>query len=398
MASTAKAGTGLPRPGCRDDPEVVLSKDAARLKKSYSPPAEPGVPDALRLAGPLSLDLADAVALGDAILADLDSEVYGIGWWSAYPSLDRKTRILVSDYLAACARAVPDNLVEARIERLELDHAVDDFRTYLERGIRPGKPLQMKAPRGAYDELAQRRAMTHLAGMLRAWGTVLDCLGGCIVGVAGLPTNLVLADMGTARKKLEKLSPGNPVLKRLQDELDQAETDAGPPGWREWLLGMRNTVVHRGRRIATWSGDVDRTGLVGFSLQLPVSPDLTEVDAITRAGGQIAATFTAPAADLLDRLGQSVGAYTSAVSRILTRLWQKRRDDPTLLAQDPSQWKQAEGIISPVPVFRGYPGIETPRTEITSLDLGLEVYQRLQAAGLTTPDVSELRPDPKVWS
>jgi hypothetical protein len=318
----------------------MLSKDVGRLKKTYSPPATSDTSDLLRLAEPLGLDLVAPVALGDEFLSDLDPERYGIGWWTGYPELNRKTRILLSDYLVACARAVPDNLVEARIERLELDHAVDDFRKYIERGISPGRPLQMKAPRGAYDELAQRRAMAHLAGMLRAWGTVLDCIGGCIVGVAGLPTDLVRADMGTARRSLERLSPGNAVLTQLQAELDQAETDAGPPGWRDWLLGMRNTVVHRGRRISTWSGDVDRTGLIGFSLQLPVSPELTEVDAVIRAGSQIAATFTAPAAELLDRLGQSVSAYTSAASRILIQLWRQRRENPDLLTQDARQWRQ----------------------------------------------------------
>ncbi|MBX7555326.1 hypothetical protein ABZX95_47645 [Streptomyces sp. NPDC004232] len=57
----------------------------------------------------------------------------------AYPDLDRQTRILLSDYLVACARAVADNLIEAQVERLELDHAVDDFRKWIERGIRPGR-------------------------------------------------------------------------------------------------------------------------------------------------------------------------------------------------------------------------------------------------------------------
>jgi hypothetical protein len=237
-----------------------------------------------------------------------------------------------------------------------------------------------------------------LAGMLRAWGTVLDCIGGCIVGVAGLPTDLVRADMGTARGTLERLSPDNAVLTQLQAELDRAETDAGPPGWRDWLLGMRNTVVHRGRRISTWSGDADRAGLAGFSLQLPIAPELTEVDAIIHAGGQVAATFTAPAAELLDRLGQSVGAYTSAASQILIQLWRQRRENPALLAQDARQWRRPTGIINPTAAFHGFPDMTTPRTDITSLDIGREVYRRLQAAALTVRDVSELRPDPRVWS
>jgi hypothetical protein len=50
----------------------------------------------LRLAGPLGLDLASAILLGYEIFEDLDVTVYGIGWWTAYPDLDRQTRILLS--------------------------------------------------------------------------------------------------------------------------------------------------------------------------------------------------------------------------------------------------------------------------------------------------------------
>jgi hypothetical protein len=34
----------------------------------------------LRVVGPLALNLAAAVALGDEIMADLDRAVHGIGW------------------------------------------------------------------------------------------------------------------------------------------------------------------------------------------------------------------------------------------------------------------------------------------------------------------------------
>jgi len=47
----------------------------------------------------------------------------------------------------------------------------------------------------------------HLAGVLRAWGSALACVGGCIVGVAGLPASLVRADLKTARL-LAKAEPG----------------------------------------------------------------------------------------------------------------------------------------------------------------------------------------------
>jgi hypothetical protein len=80
-------------------------------------------------------------------------------------------------------------------------------------------------------------------------------VGGCIVGVAGLPSNLIKADLGPALKSLDKQSSGNQILAQIQSDLEQTEANAGPAGWRDWLLGMRNTDVHRGRRTVTWSAN-----------------------------------------------------------------------------------------------------------------------------------------------
>jgi hypothetical protein len=349
----------------------MLNDDLSRLRRDYPRTVRPEEPDLLRLATPLHLELTNAAALGDEIIADLDTTVRGIGWWKAYPDIDQKTRILLSDYLTACARAIPDNLIEAQIERLELDHAVDDFRKWFERGVNPGRPLKVRPPRSPYEELGPRRAQTHLTGMLRAWGTALDCIGGCIVGVAGLPADLVRADMGKARSSLATESKKHPMLEQLRLDLERAEADAGPTGWREWLLGMRHTVVHRGRRTAVWAGDVDRAGLTGFSLQLPVSPELTEVDAVIRTGGQIASTFQAPAAEILGELSKTVGAYVDEATRLLAELWRARRTDPALLVQSPKQWKAPKGLINPVPVFRGF-----PPAHATAADTGDQLGRR----------------------
>ena len=153
--------------------------------------------------------------------------------------------------------------------------------------------VHRQPPRGPYEELGLRRVEAHTAGVLRAWGSALDCLGGCIVGVAGLPTDLVRADLGKARNCLYKQSKDNPVLNRLQADLAEAEAPirASPMGPADWLLGMRNTVVHRGRRTVTWTAIVGDTGISDFTLQLPVSPELTDVEAaVPQAGGWMAAS------------------------------------------------------------------------------------------------------------
>jgi hypothetical protein len=374
----------------------MLDEEVTRLSEPYEGEVKPEEPGLLRVAGPLGLNLATSVALGDEIVDDLDKAVHGIGWWKAYPDLDQQTRILLSDYLAACARAIPDNLVEAQVERLEHDHAAEDFRKWLSRGVTAGERSTVEPPRSPYEELATHRVQTHLAGVLRAWGSALDCVGGCIIGVVGLPSNLVKADLDTALKSLAKESPGNQVLTQLQADLQQAEAAAGPAGWRDWLLGMRNTYVHRGRRSVTWSGNLEGNEVVDFNLRLPIAPALTEIDGVIHAGGVMAATFTAPASGILDELTKTVDRYVDEACRVLAELWLKRRANPALLAQNPKQWKQPEGLIVP-PAFRGFPHLVPSPSLTTSFGVSTEGERRLRAAALRS-DVNDIKPDPGVWS
>jgi hypothetical protein len=374
----------------------MLDKDVARLSEPYPPTLQLDDPTLLRLAGPLGIDLGNSVALGDEIFGDLDVTTYGIGWWKAYPDLDRQTRILLSDYLVACARAIPDNLVEAGVELLELVHAVEDYRNWMSRGVNGDGRSTVEPPRSLYEELSNQRVRTHLTGALRAWGSALDCVGGCIIGVTGLPTDLVKADMRAAQESLAKHSPGSQPLERLRASLDGAEGAAGPAGWRDWLLGMRNTVVHRGRRTTTWSANLGPNEVLDFGLRLPIAPDRTEIDAIILSGGAIAATFQAPAADMLNELNKTVGTYVSDACAVLTDLWRTRRANPGLLAQHPRQWKQPAGLITP-PEFRGFPHLMPPASVITSYGVSPEDDRRMRSAALR-PDVGDVKPDPKIWS
>jgi hypothetical protein len=374
----------------------MLDKDATRLSKPYPPATPLDGPPLLRLADPLGLDLGKSVKLGDEIFGDLDVATYGIGWWKTYPDLDSQIRILLSDYLLTCARAIPDNLVEARIELLELDHAVEDFRKWMNRGVDSNNRSTVEPPISPYEELSNRRVRTHLAGALRAWGSALDCVAGCIIGVTGIPVDLVKADMHTAQESLRKHSPGNQLLEQLQTSLEKAETDAGPTGWRDWLLGMRNTVVHRGRRTVTWSGNLGAKEVLDFGLRLPIAPDRTEVDAIILSGGVIAATFEAPAADMLNELSKTVGTYINEACGLLTDLWSTRRADPRLLAQNPQQWKQPKGLIT-LPSFRGFPRLTPQASMITSYGVSPEEDRRMRAAALRI-DGNDIKPNPRIWS
>ncbi len=373
----------------------MLDKDVTQLSEPYLPTTPVDGPPLLRLTDPLGLNLEKSVQLGEEIFEDLDVITYGIGWWKTYSDLDTQTRIFLSDYLLTCARAIPDNLIEAKIELLELDHSVEDYRNWMNRGVDGNSRYTVAPPQSPYEELSNRRVRTHPAGALRAWGSALDCVAGCIIGVTGIPADLVKANMHKAQESLRKHSPRNQLLEQLHTSLEKAETDAGPAGWRDWLLGMRHTVVHRGRRTVTWSGNLGTKEVVDFDLRLPIAPDRTEVDAIILSGGVIAATFEAPAADMLNELSKTVGTYVNEACGLLKDLWSTRRADPGLLAQSPKQWKQPEGLIT-LPSFRGFPHLTPQASVIASYGVSPEEDRRMRAAALRI-DGNDIKPNPRIW-
>lgn len=367
-----------------------------RLKTRYGQ-ISPG-PNDSRLARALGLKMEQAVKLADEIVADLRDST-GIGWWKVYPDLGLQSRIFLSDHLVACARTISTNLLEAHAARLEFDHALDDFRAYLDRGITKGTATT-PPPRGPYDDLSYFRVSGNFVGILRALGSALDCLAACIVGVAALPTPMVTTDLLKALDVLARKHNNHPSRVQLLADIKQCEADAGPPGWSEWLLGMRNTDVHRGRRVVTYNIVFDARGDVeGFAMQLPRTPKLTEVEAWVDAGGYVAAYFEAPADELITNITNTVHSFIDGVAALLAALWDQRRKNPGLVSQPLEQWKSSAGLITTLGQFAGYPDGSTAfGGNVRGIAVSDEMRRRITAAGLTRKGPQDLHPSTGVWN
>jgi hypothetical protein len=372
--------------------------DMTRLRQEYQVPVEP-VPSDRRLNKELDLGIESIVDFGDLIIGDLDETKCGIGWWSAYSDLGRQDRILISDYLAECARDISTNIIEAYISRLDLLHAIDDFKEWMIRGIR-GTEVTIAPPRHAYEDLAYFRVANSLAGALRALASSLDCLGACVVGVAGLPIDIVKTSLSEAKEKLaaEGRRTPKPRLRELHSEMLRCENEAGPAGWLEWLMAMRHMLVHRGRRVSEYSIRQGDGGVVeGFFLRLPQSPELTDVQAWVYALGYVASGFEASAVELLDELAKTTSKYLDEVARLLIALWLERKADPALIVQPSRQWRQGGGLIKPGPTFNGY-DIGLASGAVREIGAANETHFRLRAAGITERTASDLRPSRAIWS
>jgi hypothetical protein len=372
----------------------VREEDLIRLRQPYQQPVEP-VPDDRRKDIEVGSGIEHVLDLADMVADDLNAKIGGIGWWASYSGLGRQERVFISDYLLAAARSVAQNVFESYVHRLEVAHALEDFRKWMEPGIISNATIP--PPRDLYDDLSYVRVEANLTGSLRAFASALDNIGACIVGVAGLPLPIVKTDLRQAKEKLQKRAASSARLRQLQADMNRAESAAGPTGWVPWLLAMRNMLVHRGRRIMTCSVIQGTSGQIeDFVLVLPRAPELTDIQGWVYAGGKINSTFEASADLFLERLSRSTCSYVEEAGKILLDLWQERKADPAFISQPSEQWREPSGLINPVPAFTGY-DLGLPPNELRGVGVADEVFNRMQAAHMIA-DVGDVRPDPAFWA
>ena len=238
--------------------------------------------------------------------------------------------------------------------------------------------------------LPQRMLTLHIGGVFRGLGSSLDCLAALIIGVLGIPLNLIRADFGKSRRWLSRNHKPNDPRDQVHDDfsaaLEAAIDAAGPQGWVEWIDGYRNMLVHRARRLETVvlqaeAHVVDAQGRpIPRATPIPVlmrEPSLSDVEALRRGGLYL----TEDGRNTLTAAIESVVFVARDVAARLLEVWRTRRTQPELLQQPASQWP---AIPQQQPDnFTGYePG--TVEFETDRIMTAPEWVKRLRAAALTS--------------
>ncbi len=302
------------------------------------------------------------------VLDDLDDEVFGVRWWVSHLGTTR--RVLISHHLVECVRSVEINLIEASLHLLEAAHYWEQESDFWADVIarRPDGRLEFQSRRRATpaDDLARRMATLHAVGFVRAVGSVLDCLGACIIGVLALPRNLLRADFRDAQNALTDATttvttPGGELQERFHRLLDAAINDAGPMGWLPWMLDLRNMAVHRGRRWHTWQllprperifrPDGQVIPRMMAVEQLPNDPGKSQVEAFV-AVDERPPMLTEHAELTLRGVRRSTIDLVTRAAGGLVDAWLTRRTAPGLLIQPAAQWPQ--GLSRVTSGFVGY--------------------------------------------
>jgi hypothetical protein len=368
----------------------MTNADIERFIKEYSPEE----PVNGRLARAPQVDVPACRDLGDEILADLDEHVFGVRWWVPHPGTSR--RILISDHLFTCVTSVESNLIEAR---LHLTEAMDFWQRESDFHARPfsitkdGPKLDLPPRRCPLDELRPMISMLRTVGFIRAIAGALDCFGASIVGIAALKTSLLRADLDKARLMLAEVTnsgTGNRIQTEFGAQLEALIERVGPPGWLRWTVDMRNTLIHRGRRlqlaelrpIPSNLINPDGTPIIRTHVihQLPRDPGRSDVEMFLDASNPPVLTETA-AATLRGVLDSTI-SLTRDAGALLLDLWRTRRTNPALLPQPREQWP--DGVSLATSGFRGY-APDSVQYNPNQLRTSEVLIRRMAAASLPDP-------------
>jgi len=341
----------------------MRTSDLARLNQPY--PEDADTPDSAAVAA-LGMALPRWTALETETLADFtERPPYGVGWWAPAPGTSR--RILIADQLYCCVISVAGNMTEAALHWLEyLDASDRDSERFVDTiKMENGRPtMAAPRPRSPLDQLAPELIRIHYAGIIRALASALDCLAGVIIGVTALPMNILKADFGKARTGLGKISGGANDGAKMQAQfaasLEASIAAAGPPGWMDWTLDLRNMLVHRGRRIE-YGQFVPRTPVLYGADALPIlrarrvthlprDPGRSDVEVFLDTPWTL--VLSEEGERTLKGLIDSTKTLLETTANNLLELWRWRRDHPAALRQPSAQWRDGRSIKSTG--FNGY--------------------------------------------
>ena len=337
--------------------------DLARLNEPYPEALEPTEEDARAAIG---IKLPHWASLESEIFSDfVEQQPYGIGWWAPDPGTSR--RILIAAQLSCCLASVAGNMTEAALHWLEYLGASDRDSARLAHAVKmlpSGPVIDLPRPRSVSEQLAPDLVRMHQAGLIRAIASSLDCLAGVIIGVAALPHSILKADFKQARTVLARIddaaSAGAKAQADFAARLESAIVAAGPQGWLDWTLDLRNMLVHRGRRIELGQYLPITPVLLGPDgkpaprarrvSHLPRDPGRSDIEVFIDTPWKM--VLHEEGTRTLQGLMNSTVLLLEAAAGHLLDLWRWRRAHPGDLRQPADQWKNGPSKQSTG--FNGY--------------------------------------------
>lgn len=375
---TSSMGSGKKQNKSRGQRRPVATSQRPSRAQSRTSPVRP--------AEPRFLD-----RLGFVLRNDLDPIGMGLSWMGG----DTATRILLSDHLVGTLDTLGQNITASNYHLTGFERAnttIDSLTLkHWQQSLRKGTRPHAIAPASSKREESLCARDSHVAGFFRAIGSQLDNAAVVVSVIGALPVDVVeMFTWGTLRRTFEGRQSNTFVWEQeaLRAWIKLAQETAGPRGWLEWSLSMRNMLVHRPRRV--WTQRVVPSPENGFpvrlrtSLMLPREPELATVEVMRDGAGLNESLLREDAFVTMSGVLESTSRFTEAICAYLISLVDSRRRDPALLVQPPEQWR-GKSVLPKIRLdrFEGYrPQSVHPLQTGDSLNTNDPLTRRLTAAAV----------------
>jgi hypothetical protein len=336
---------------------LLRARDDELLRRPYSE-SELALDHSDRLARRLSVDLPNASLLASHLLADLDETTGGFGWWppGAPPTRERS---LIADQAFIAADALSGLLLEGRLHLSAIEAIVEG---QADRWTRSSIAAQRVSPPPSgcgLDDLHVAAEPLHLTGFFRCIAQVFDCLAAVTIAVADLPTNLPRAGWPSDQPKRVKQwmdTPPGKDAKALLEGVHRKVRQAGPPGWLDWTLDMRNLLVHRPRIVGISQVDGQGRGVAlsrpraRITRHLPRRPGASWIEALAY-GGPTESYLSEDGDAAMWRVLRSTRSVAEHGSTLLIDHLERRRSSRAPQTNWSQQWPESPSDVTP---FAGF--------------------------------------------
>lgn len=340
------------------------------------------------------------------ILADLDEEGGGIGWWS--PQVGWKRSALLGEYLLSSCTGTIQAITDASLAIEEFvqqeyadNHWIQSQWAEVDKAGRGGNSYLEAIVRGPQQQRRAHLIEMYRNGALSSLATSLDRLAAVVAIVAGIKVKILRFDWGelntvasaAARNDNQNTlhgrfaDPGTPGRERQNRLLGLALTwpTVGPVDWLPWLLKSRNTATHRAARMG-WNvmlGTAARRQ--GFTELFWRQPEWSDTEAMLRAESEHGfQTLLLPQRpyDVLSGLRESTARLVAALAVEATTLWCDRRRDPALIVQNGGIWPDLDAA-EPL----NFPGYGEPvKVVAKEVRVNPETARRMKASKILEVD------------
>lgn len=334
--------------------------------------------------------------------ADLDIAEFGIKWWKTRNKAEKHSSVLAADYLFQLSESIIDNLVESHIHFSEFKTANEKPNLYLtERERQHNRGVSTIMRRDTLNDFYKDDlAKSHLIGIFRGIGSVIDCWLATFILASGLKIPVwecrlkLLYERKKSLEKLPSLSSSEQYEMSSITRFLEVLSRHSPEGWGPWVESIRNMYVHKGRLRTTSMGTPKPmpiktiAGETLYSVQettfLPKHPELSEVESLLSSTKENPIDLGVDIDVFCNESISTISEISKHLANCISEIWNERRNGIEELQYFPlEQWpKRKKSRLS----FEGYTNRSTikPRERF----LAEEAVVRMRAAALDDEYVS----------